>query len=63
MTETDDCRKGIVKKYIWTSTYREMNKDGAPLPIAVLDHPGPSIERPPGDPVRKEKEFNDIYYC
>jgi hypothetical protein len=26
---TSDCVKGLVKKYILTSTYREMNKDGA----------------------------------
>jgi hypothetical protein len=49
--ETDDCVKGIVKKYIYTSTYREMNKDGAALPLAVREMPVSCIERPPGDPV------------
>jgi len=53
LKESDDCRKGIVKKYIWTSTYREMNKDGAALPLAVREIPKTCLERPPGDPMKK----------
>ncbi|ODM97524.1 hypothetical protein Ocin01_09153 [Orchesella cincta] len=41
---TDNCRKGMVKKYIWTSTYREMNKDGAALPLTKHDIPTSSKE-------------------
>ncbi|OXA50163.1 hypothetical protein Fcan01_15272 [Folsomia candida] len=57
MQETDDCRKGIVRKYIWSTTYREMNKDGAPLPLAVLEKPASSQERPPGDPLARAAEL------
>lgn len=42
---TDDCRKRMVKKYIWTSTYREMNKDGAARCIAIRDIPETCKER------------------
>lgn len=41
---TDDCRKNMVKKYIWTTTYREANKDGAALPLAKRDIPYSSKE-------------------
>lgn len=55
--ESDDCRKNMVKKYMWTTTYREMNKDGAALPVAIKEIPDSSIESPPGDPV------HSIIYC
>jgi len=55
--ESDDCRKGMVKKYIWTSTYREMNKDGAALPLPIRDLPDSCIEKPPGDPMATKAEL------
>lgn len=56
MEEIDDCRKGIVRKYIWTTTYREMNKDGAALPVAIMEKPGSPEEKPPGDPMARKPE-------
>lgn len=49
--ESPECVKNLVKKYIWTSTYREMNKDGAPLPLTIRETPATCMEKPPGDPV------------
>jgi len=57
MADPDECRQGIMQRFIWTTTYREMNKDGAARPLAVREDPGPSEERPPGDPLRRRDEL------
>ena len=49
--DSDDCTKNLLKKYVWTTTYREMNKDGAALPLVVREMPTTCRESPPGDPV------------
>ena len=52
--ESSDCVKNLLKKYVWTTTYREMNKDGAALPLVVRETPTSCLENPPGDPVGAE---------
>jgi hypothetical protein len=55
--ESSDCVKNMMKKFMWSTTYREMNKDGAALPLVVRQMPKTCIENPPGDPVKMKPEM------
>lgn len=53
-----DIQRDLVTKMVWTSTYREMNKTGAALPIAIRDIPATSRERN-ANPIQNAAELSE----